>query len=328
MVQEEHEVGVNSEPIDSMSKPLPAPLAGIFPPLVTPLRDRDTFDIDGLERMIEHVLAGGVHGLFLLGTTGEGPGLSYRLRTEVVERGCRAVAGRVPVLVGVTDTSFAESLRLANCAAAAGAQAVVLAPPSYLPASQEELATYVTSFCHVAPLPVFLYHIPSLTKVGFDAAIVRRLLDVPKVAGLKDSGRDMQYLHEVRQLAAGRPEFSILVGPEELLAEAVLLGAHGGMCGGANMDPRLYVGLYEAALSGDLKRVRELHRRVIAISTAIYTLGAPESSYLRGLKCALCCMGLCEDVLAEPFQPFGPSDRETIRRRLADLGMLADSDNR
>src|SRR5262245_37611177 len=103
MVQEEHEAEVNSEPIDSMSMPLPAPLVGIFPQLVTPLRDRDILDVDALERLIERVLGGGVHGLFLLGTTGEGPGLSYRLRAEVVERGCRFVAGRVSVLVGVTD---------------------------------------------------------------------------------------------------------------------------------------------------------------------------------------------------------------------------------
>src|SRR5580704_5011704 len=86
----------------------PGPLRGIIPPLVTPLLGRDRLDHNGLERLIEHVLAGGVHGLFLLGTTGEGPSLSHRLRCELIERACEQVAGRVPVLVGVTDTSFAE----------------------------------------------------------------------------------------------------------------------------------------------------------------------------------------------------------------------------
>src|SRR5690242_1166346 len=84
------------------SAPLPRPLRGIVPPLATPLRDRDRLDHAGLERLIEHVLAGGVHGLFLLGTTGEAPGLSHRLRCEAIERACAQVAGRVPVLVGVT----------------------------------------------------------------------------------------------------------------------------------------------------------------------------------------------------------------------------------
>src|SRR5687767_8148332 len=102
-----------------------APLTGIIPPLVTPLKDRDTLDVEGLERVIEHVLSGGVHGLFLLGTTGEGTSLSYRLRREMISAACRQVKRRVPVLVAVTDTAFIESVALARHAAEAGADAVV-----------------------------------------------------------------------------------------------------------------------------------------------------------------------------------------------------------
>ena len=87
---------------------LPQPLRGIVPPVVTPLLDRDTLDVPGLERVLEHILAGGVSGLFLLGTTGEGPGLSHRLRRELIDRACRQVAGRVPVLVGISDPAFME----------------------------------------------------------------------------------------------------------------------------------------------------------------------------------------------------------------------------
>src|SRR6188472_4289312 len=98
---------------------------GIIPPIITPLIDRDTLDVAGLERLVEHMLAGGVHGIFALGTTGEAPSLSYRLRREMVERTCKLVGGRVPVLVGITDTSFVESVQLAQHAAAQGAKAVV-----------------------------------------------------------------------------------------------------------------------------------------------------------------------------------------------------------
>src|SRR6266478_8353138 len=102
---------------------------GIIPPMVTPLRRRDELDVPGLERLLEHILAGGVHGLFVLGTTGEAPSLSYRLRRELIERTCRQVAGRVPVLVGITDTAFVEAVQLSHFAAETGAQALVLAPP-------------------------------------------------------------------------------------------------------------------------------------------------------------------------------------------------------
>ncbi len=96
-------------------------------------------DVPGLERLIEHVLRGGVQGLFILGTSGEAPSLSYRLRREFVQRVCRQVAGRVPVLVGITDTSLVEAVSLARHAAAAGAEAVVTSAPYYFPAGQNEL---------------------------------------------------------------------------------------------------------------------------------------------------------------------------------------------
>jgi dihydrodipicolinate synthase/N-acetylneuraminate lyase len=303
---------------------LAKPLTGIFPPLVTPLTDRDALDMASVERLIEHVLTGGVHGLFLLGTTGEGPSLSWRLKAEVAELGCRRVAGRVPVLIGVTDPSFVDALRLAKIAAEFGADAVVIGPPYYLPLSQSELAAYIERFAAASPLPVLLYHIPSLTKVGFEIDTVRRLLDTQKVIGLKDSGRDMTYQHSLRRVTAARRDFSILVGPEELLAEAVLLGAHGGMCGGANMAPQLYVDVFEAARTTDIGRLRLLHERVIAISDAIYSIGGPESSYFRGLKCALECLGLCRATLAEPYEAFGKGERDEVRQRLQQLGLLND----
>lgn len=301
---------------------LPTPLAGIFPPLATPLTDRDALDVPGFERLTDHILAGGVHGLFLLGTTGEAPSLSWRLKAEVVERGCRLVAGRVPVLVGVTDPSFVDATRLAQVAAKAGADAVVVAPPYYLPLDQTELAAHVERFAAASPLPVLLYHIPSLTGIGFGVGCVRRLLDTPQVIGLKDSGRDMTYQHSVRAITAKRPDFSVLVGPEELLAEAVLLGAHGGMCGGANMAPRLYVDLYDAARTGNLPRVRELHERVIRISDAVYSVGGSGSSYFRALKCALKLLGLCDDFMAEPYERFGPAEQVELRTRLRRVGLL------
>lgn len=301
---------------------LTTPLTGIFPPLATPLTERDTLDVDGFERLTEHVLAGGVHGLFLLGTTGEGPSLSWQLKAEVVERGCRQVSGRVPVMVGVTDPSFVDAIRLAEVAVKAGADAVVIAPPYYLPLDQTELAAHVERFAAASPLPVLLYHIPSLTGIGFGVECVRRLLDTPKVIGLKDSGRDMTYQHTVRAITTKRPGFSVVVGPEELLAEAVLLGADGGMCGGANMAPRLYVDLFDAARAGDLTRVRELHDRIVRISDAIYSVGGSGSSYFRALKCALKCLGLCDDFMAEPYERFGPAEREEVRARLRRLGLL------
>lgn len=115
-----------------MENTLKKPMTGIIPPLVTPLLDNDKLDIDGLERLIERLIKGGVHGLFILGTTGEAQSISYRLRHEMIKETCRINAGRLPVLVCISDTSIVESIHLAHVGAECGASAVVSAPPYYL----------------------------------------------------------------------------------------------------------------------------------------------------------------------------------------------------
>ncbi len=229
--------------------PLPGPLRGIIPPLITPLLEQDRLDHEGLERLIERTLAAGVHGLFMLGSTGEGPSLSARLRREVIERTCGQVAGRVPVLVGITDASFTDAVAMAEHAAGAGASAVVHAGPYYFPISQLELTTTIETLSERVPVPLFLYNMPSHTKVHFELDTVRRLLHAPNVAGIKDSSGQLVYFKKLVQLASARPGFAVLIGPEELLAEAIFMGAHGGVTGGANVDPALFVALYEAARS-------------------------------------------------------------------------------
>jgi dihydrodipicolinate synthase/N-acetylneuraminate lyase len=308
--------------VNSGAGTLARPLRGIIPPMVTPLLDRDTLDVPGLERLIEHILAGGVHGLFILGTTGETPSLSHRLRHELIERVCAQVRGRVPVLVGITDTSFVESVELARKSAQARAQALVLAPPYYFPTGQPELLEYLKHLTPELPLPLFLYNNPNRPRPAFEPATVRAAADVPGIVGLKDSSANMIYFHQVQFLLEDRPDFTVLMGPEQLLAESVLLGAHGGVCGGANLLPRLFVDLYEAARAKDLVRVQSLHRTVMRFDATLYSVGRYESSFLKGLKCALSCLGICSDFLAEPFHRFREPERNMIRKYLEELDLL------
>jgi len=307
--------------MESNSSVLPKPLRGVVPPMVTPLLNRDSLDVAGLERLIEHILAGGVHGLFILGTTGEAPSLSYRLRFELIERVCSQVKERVPVLVGITDTSFVESVNIARKAGDTGAQAVVLAPPYYFPAGQAELLEYLKHLVPELPLPLFLYNMPSYTKAVFEFDTLQAAAQIDGIVGLKDSSGNMVYFHRVLSLLREYKDFTILMGHEELLAEAVVLGGHGGVCGGANLVPQLYVQLYEAARSRDLDATGSLHRKVMQISATIYRVGRYESSYLKGLKCALSCIGICNDFMAEPFHRFRRAERKVIRRHIEELGI-------
>jgi 4-hydroxy-tetrahydrodipicolinate synthase len=302
-----------------MESNLKLPLRGIIPPLVTPLLNNDSLDLEGLKRLIEHTISGGVHGIFILGTTGEFASLSYKLREELIEHTCQWVKGRVPVLVGITDSAFSESLRLAKIAAKCGADAVVLAPPYYFAAGQPELLEYLQRIMVQMPLPLFLYNMPTHTKVKFMPETVRMAAEIPGIIGMKDSSSDLAYFKQVQYALRDRDDFTFMVGPEEFMAEFVLTGGHGGVNGGANMFPKLYVELYNAARNRDLDRISTLQEKVMQISSTIYNVGSFGSSYLKGLKCALSVMGLCSDFMAEPFHRFNEPEREKIKEALKAL---------
>ena len=206
-------------------------IKGIIPPMITPLKGDDQIDREGTVRLTEHILAGGVHALFLLGTTGEAQSLSYKCRYDFVELVCRQVAGRVPVLVGVTDTSLDESVKLAAHAAKCGAVAVVAAAPYYFAPSQQELIEYYTALADALPLPLFLYNMPSHVKVFLEPATVKTLAEHPNIVGLKDSSANMTYFQTLLYHLGDREDFALYVGPEELTGESVVMGADGGVNG-------------------------------------------------------------------------------------------------
>lgn len=302
-------------------------LQGIIPPMVTPLKGDGTIDVDGTARLVEHMISGGVHGLFLLGTTGEAQSLSYRCRYDFVELVCRLAAGRVPVIVGITDTSMDESVKLAEHAKRCGAVAVVSAPPYYFAPSQQELIEYYTALADALPLPLYLYNMPSHVKVIFEPKTVVALAAHPNIVGLKDSSANMTYFQTLLYLLRDRRDFALLVGPEELTGECVIMGADGGVNGGANIFPELYVGMYEAAKAHDIARVHELQERIMQISTSLYTVGKYGSSYLKGVKCALSLMGICDDYISYPYRRFRPEERAKIRAALEALGVVCKLDN-
>ncbi len=297
------------------------PLKGIIPPLVTPLVGVDTLDVAGLERLIEHIIAGGVHGLFVLGTTGEAQSLSYALREQMIELTCKFAKNRVPVLVGITDTAIEESVGLANVAARNGASAVVSAQPYYYAAAQPELIHFYKQLANRMPLPLFLYNMPSHTKVNFDPATVRKLSEHKNIVGLKDSSANGTYFQKLCYEMRDVKDFTLLVGPEEMMAETVLLGGHGGVNGGANIFPQLYVELYNAAVARDFDKIIPLHQKVMQISGLLYSVGKHGSSYLKGVKCALSLKGICSDFMAEPFEKFDTPEREVVKKALEVIGL-------
>jgi 2-dehydro-3-deoxy-D-pentonate aldolase len=293
-------------------------LQGIVPPLVTPLRTSRELDREALEGLVERLIAAGVGGIFVLGTTGEGPSLDYRLRFELVERAGELIGGRVPMLVGITDTALEEAVQLDHWARDCGATGVVAAPPYYFPVPQPNLLEYFRLLADRLALPLYLYNMPACTRSSIEMSSLRRLAEHPRVAGLKDSSGDLEYFREALSLREVRPDWAFLTGPEHLLAATVALGGDGGVNGGTNLFPQLFVQLYQAAREGLDPRVRELQACVETVGK-IYEVGGEFAGVIQGLKAALARQGLCENVLAPPLRPLSELQEARVSELLEQM---------
>ncbi len=296
------------------------PLRGIIPPVVTPLLSNNEIDEQGLKNLIEHLIAGGVHGVFLLGTTGEAPNLSYKLRKEFIEKACALVDKRIPVLVGITDTSFEGSLEIAEAAKTAGADAVVIAPPYYIPIEQVEMVEYLEDLVPQLPLPFMLYNMPACTKMHMTLETVKKAKELGAI-GVKDSSGNVSYFYSLIEEFKDSPEFSIIAGSELFLPETIIYGGHGAVAGGANLFPRLYVDLYKASEAKDMTRIAELRKKVIQIEEKIYNVGKYSSKHIKSIKCALSVMGICNDYVAHPLRKFETAERKQIELNLKEINL-------
>jgi 4-hydroxy-tetrahydrodipicolinate synthase len=299
------------------------PLRGIITAMVTPLDKDHNLDQKGLERLVEHLIGGGVHALFILGTTGEAPNLAYNVRSALIEQTCKLAGSRVPVLVGITDTSYYDAKRMAIKAYECGAMAAVAAPPYYFQVGQGDLLHYFKKLASELPLPLYLYNAPLNTHLWLEVDTVIKLAAEPNIIGFKDSGLSMGYFHAVRDGLRAFPEFTLLVGPEDLLAEAVLMGAHGGMAGGSNVWPRLFVALYEAAAAHDVDRVAALHQQAMHFADAVYRSAEHTANPLRGMKCALSLLGICSTDLTPPFRPYSSTERGRVEQYLREVDVFS-----
>ena len=308
-------------------------LTGLIPPMVTPLDAKRRLDKKGTRNMVHHLLKGGVDGIFLLGTTGEGPHLSYAIREELVKTVCaevrkygRAVAPRpphaaIPVLVGITETDMDDAVAFASKCKSYGAAAVVAAPPYYFKLTQAECVAWFTEMADRLPLPLVVYDMPAHTDTVIEPATIAKLAAHPNIVAMKDSSSIIALFNKFRiALEPFSDKFSLFMGPDEAMGEAVLLGADGGVCTGANLWPAQFKAMYLAAKAGDVEKVRRLQRFTTMSSYLLYGLGQGQIGFLKGVKAALAEMGLIQNVLAAPFEPFGGKELVQVRtalRRLA-----------
>lgn len=291
-------------------------LQGVIVPLITPLNPDESLDEKGLERLVEHVIGGGVAGIFLLGSSGEGPSLPIRVKERLVAAVCAQVGGRVPVLVGVLGIGTTQTIEQAQRLIRWGGDAIVVTAPYYFAHTQDEIACHVAAVARAVPVPLVIYNIPQMVKTTIELETLGRLADLPGVIGVKDSQGDMIRFQETLRLQ--REGFSVYQGAEGLAALSIVRGARGAVPGLANVAPRLCCDLVVAAREGDFVRAWALQERLMTL----WKLHS-RSQWLPCLKAAVSLLGICGPTATAPFRPLNEGQVAAVRRDLEAAGVLA-----
>lgn len=308
---------------------LPENYGGIIPPLCTPLDANLEVDTQSLRRHINFHIEAGVHGIFMLGSTGEAIGLSNQQRATVLETAVDVSAGRVPVFGGILDTSTVRSIEHARVAQQAGVDALVLTAPFYFRPSQSEIVAHFRAVRGAVDLPLMAYDLPGAVGTKIERPTMLQMAQEGLIVGVKDSSGDQDGFRSLLVEMRRVPGFLTFTGSEFLVDAVLIMGASGAVSGLCNLDPAAYIRLYNAVRAGDLATAQHEQERLMRVFQVIYagthTPGRMgfSASAIGGFKTALMLRGLFDtNYVAAPMTVYEADDVERVRTILQEVGLI------
>ena len=294
-------------------------LEGVIVALLTPVDRAGLVDHGALRQLVERLLSRGVTGISPLGSTGEGYSLDLDQRLAVVDTVAASVPPGTPVIPGMFAHNHEQAVAEIAAYADHGGTAVLAAPPAYYPLKPAEQRGYFARLADATALPLVIYNIPVFTKIIIDPAVAAELAGHPRIAGLKDSGRDLDYaarLLDAVAAAGAAADFSVLTGSDSMIVSYLLAGARGTICANANIVPETVRAAYDAVLAGKLDDALRHEAALRAVQAAI-----PAGS-TAAYKAALAASGVGERWLVPPRLALTDAENERLVARLTGLDVL------
>lgn len=291
-------------------------IRGIIPPVATPMLANEDLDLPRLKWFLDHQIANGVHGIFVLGTNSEFYALDDGEKQQVIATAVEHVRGRVPVYAGTGAESTREAVRLTKMAEKEGADGVSVITPYFVLPNQQEIYDHYRRIAEATKLPVVLYNNPATCGgVKIDPETVGRLAEIPNILGIKDSSGDLTNTIEYLRVVPER--FSVLMGRDTLIYSAMVLGARGAVPATGNIAPRLLADIYDFFIRGDLAGSLAAQRKLHPVRMAL-TLGTAPG----GVKAALDCLGMSIGPSRSPVAPLPADKVQKMKAALKAAGLM------
>jgi 4-hydroxy-tetrahydrodipicolinate synthase len=280
---------------------------GIIPPMITPFDDDEKVDCKTIKKMTNYLIDAGVHGVFPLGSTGEGYGIDFDEKRKVIETVLEATNKRVPVYAGTGAITTKESIKLTEMATKIGVDALSVITPYFISPNEEELYTHYKEIASSTDLPIILYNNPGRTGVDLSLELIVRLSNIDNIVGIKDSSGDMTKAAEiVRHIGS---DFSVLAGRDTLIYGFLAYGAHGSVAATANIVPELVISIYELFQKGEHQASLEAQFKLAPLRMA-FSLGSFPVIMKEGLK----LRGIDVGNTLKPIKPLTEEAREKLKK--------------
>ena len=291
-------------------------ISGSIVAIVTPMSADGAVDYDALRQLVDWHVAEGTDAIVAVGTTGESATLEVDEHVEVIRRVVEYARGRVPVIAGTGANSTTEAIELTRAGKSAGAQACLMVTPYYNKPPQEGLYRHFRKVAETVDVPIMLYNVPGRTGCDMLPATVRRLAEIPNIAGLKEAHGTLDRIREL--LALKLPErFTLLSGDDATACESILLGCKGDISVTANVAPKLMHKMCAAALAGDRALATGLDAKLQPLHKHLFVEPNPIP-----VKWALTQMGRIGAGIRLPLVPLDAAHFETVRGALRAAGVM------
>ena len=292
------------------------PIQGIFTPNVVPFHNDHRINEDELRRYTNWLIEKGVTGLYPNGSTGEFIRISFEQRLRVVEIMADEAKGRVPILAGAAEPNIDMVLQACKRYADLGCRAVSVTGPYYFKVSQHSIEHYFRELAAKSPIDILLYNIPQFSN-EISLEVVKRLaMDCPRIVGIKDSSRDMpRFMDTLNEVKTQRPDFSCLIGCEEILLPVLLMGADGGTIASSGVAPEAVMKIYNGFLKGDLVEPKRIQFKLLELIKTMFAAGNFPEGFREGVN----LRGFHTGRGPQPMSPHEMEHFNAIRTKLACL---------
>lgn len=286
-------------------------LHGVFTPNMVPLDDRGRVNEPELRRIVDWLIGNGLSGLYPNGSTGEFTRFSFEERKEIVRIVTEQTAGRAFVLAGAAEANVARTLEAAAYYHQLGCDAVAIVAPFYYKLSQDGVYAYFSEIARESPIDLTLYNIPQFSNEITNDTIKRLAVEYPRIIGIKDSSRDLpRFMNMINEVSPVRPDFVFLIGCEEILLPALLMGADGGTLATSGVVPEVIMKLYNLARAGRVEEARAIQYKLLdLIKLIIFGADFPEA-----VRQAVGLRGFNMGAGRQPLSPSQQFSLDEVRR--------------